>query len=626
MITACICLRCWPSAATIESIKTAYAELESIKTANARTAPQRNYGRQSGRKFSAEKGLDGHMRNWNNMKNKFYVVRDKEIVSRFFPPVGKNVQFLFMDSERLAGSARIVGNVTDENMLKMLETAEGLRSLVYGMGISVKMTEGKSSEVDFVFRMSYGQDSGGRGTELRISVPTDGTEKMVCLADFQWSEKDERPGMMGFEFPVEGDLARATVKFYLQDGSEAPEEIEEGTADLESAAYQEMLRKSLLQTGNPARLQKALARARRGEDVTVAFIGGSITGGAGAIPGNTGCYAFKTFQRFCRLAGKGTEENIHYIKAGVGGTPSELGMIRYERDVLRDGSVEPDVVVVEFAVNDADDETGGVCYDSLVRKILSAENRPAVILLFAVFDDDWNLQERLSPVGKAYDLPMVSVKDAVVEQFCLGPAQGKVLSRNQFFADCYHPTNLGHTVMADCIDWMLQAIDRLPAREDTLCLDEIAPPLGGEFEKVRLFDRKEPEQGIQVDCGSFCHRDEDLQFVDFDSDVTWTKLFPWNWMHRAGAEDGGAAFVMEITCSALVLIYKDTASADAGRAEVRVDGEKVLTADPHANNWTHCHPLICFRGRECRQYHVEITMEPGSEEKEFTILGFGYVR
>ena len=147
------------------------------------------------------------------------------------------------------------------------------------------------------------------------------------------------------------------------------------------------------------------------------------------------------------------------MKAGVGGTPSELGMLRYERDVLRDGTVEPDVAVVEFAVNDGGDETGGECYDSLVRKILSAPNAPAVILLFAVFADDWNLQERLSPVGKAYDLPMVSVKNAVVEQFYLGPNQGKVLSRNQFFADCYHPASLGHTVMADCIRHLLEVVD-----------------------------------------------------------------------------------------------------------------------------------------------------------------------
>lgn len=48
----------------------------------------------------------------------------------------------------------------------------------------------------------------------------------------------------------------------------------------------------------------------------------------------------------------GQKDNIHFIKAGVGGTPSQLGMIRYERDILRDGRVEPDIVIVEFAVND----------------------------------------------------------------------------------------------------------------------------------------------------------------------------------------------------------------------------------------------------------------------------------
>ena len=118
-------------------------------------------------------------------------------------------------------------------------------------------------------------------------------------------------------------------------------------------------------------------------------------------------------------------------------------MLRYERDVLRDGSVQPDIVVVEFAVNDAGDETGGECFDSLVRKILKAPNHPAVILLFAVFANDWNLQERLTVVGEAYGLPMVSVRNAVVAQFYKKPGAGKVFGKSQFFYDCYHPTNLG---------------------------------------------------------------------------------------------------------------------------------------------------------------------------------------
>lgn len=45
------------------------------------------------------------------------------------------------------------------------------------------------------------------------------------------------------------------------------------------------------------------------------------------------------------------KENVKFIKAGVGGTPSELGMLRFERDVLRENE-QPDIIVIEFAVND----------------------------------------------------------------------------------------------------------------------------------------------------------------------------------------------------------------------------------------------------------------------------------
>ena len=321
--------------------------------------------------------------------------------------------------------------------------------------------------------------------------------------------------------------------------------------------------------------------------------------------------------------GKGTDENIHYRKAGVGGTPSELGMIRYERDVLR--QKQPDIVVVEFAVNDEGDETKGECYDSLVRKILNTPNRPAVILLFAVFVDDFNLQERLSPVGRAYDLPMVSVKDAVVEQFYQKPGAGRMVSKNQFFYDCYHPTNVGHKIMADCILHLIKKADEQPDTEDTLQLEQVKPPLGGAFEKVKLLDRSNCDLPIvQIDCGDFCGTDEELQAVEMDENLEPTGEFPHNWMY-VGGKSAPKPFVMDISCTSLLLVFKDSGSPQAGCAEVFADGEKVLLADPHINGWTHCNAVICFREKERVSHHVEIRMAEGDKDKEFTILGFGYV-
>ena len=105
-----------------------------------------------------------------------------------------------------------------------------------------------------------------------------------------------------------------------------------------------------------------------------------------------------------------------------------------------------------------------------------------------------------------------------------------------------------------------------------------------------------------------------------------TPEMTYNWMYKGEGKTQMKPFAMDITCSALLIIIKDSASVGVGVAEVFVDGEKVLTADPHINGWTHCNPMICFRGREKKSYHVEVKLAPGQEDKDFTILGFGYVK
>lgn len=581
----------------------------------------------------------------------FYIMRGKQVMGSPQPD-GRGIQFLYQNDGRMISSAGIVGNIADEEILELMKTVAGFRKLVYSIGVSVE-TDGEPDEVNFVFQMYGKSDPNQSGTVITKKMRTDGMEEEIVLDEQTWSEDDDVPGQIRFEFPKAGQSAVVAVKLYLQDGYEAPEETEEAAVDFDSPLYAQMLQKSLMLRGNPARLQKALDKAKAGEDITIAFIGGSITQGAGAIPINTKCYAYQIFQGLCEYLGTGTEGNIHYRKAGVGGTPSELGMIRYERDVLRmrdDGRLTedlPDIVIVEFAVNDEGDETKGECYDSLVRKILAAENAPAVILLFSVFADDGNLQERLSPVGYAYDLPMVSVKDAVVEQFYKKGAE-RMVTKNQFFYDCYHPTNVGHRIMADCVLHCIKEADQKERQEDTLCLGQITPPKGSAFEQVRLLDRSVYEviQGrqqegpvtgedgdsvsfpqVRINCGDFTETDEELQAVEMDMNLVPTKEFPHNWMYAGGRNDNDDVlpFTMDIVCTSLLIVFKDSADIGVGCAQVWADGEKVLDADPHINGWTHCNAVICFREKERKSHHVEVRMAKGQSDKKFTILGFGYV-
>ena len=111
------------------------------------------------------------------------------------------------------------------------------------------------------------------------------------------------------------------------------------------------------ENANLARLQAVLDKAARGEKVTVAAIGGSITRGASCKTpkndpayterlGGEACWFDRTVAWFRQTF---PQAEIIGINAGIGATPSFLGTFRLQRMVL---DHQPDLVLVEFSVND----------------------------------------------------------------------------------------------------------------------------------------------------------------------------------------------------------------------------------------------------------------------------------
>ena len=74
------------------------------------------------------------------------------------------------------------------------------------------------------------------------------------------------------------------------------------------------------------------------------------------------------------------------------------------------------------------------------------------------------------------------------------------------------------------------------------------------------------------------------------------------------------------------LIFKDSGETNVGKADVWVDTEYCLCADPHINNWLHCNAVILFNEKETKEHIVRIEIPKEEREKCFTILGFGYVK
>src|ERR1700710_2960325 len=131
----------------------------------------------------------------------------------------------------------------------------------------------------------------------------------------------------------------------------------------------DMIARSQVSNGNLTRLINVVAKARRGEPVTIGVIGGSITVGAFASnPQNS--YAGHLLAWWQE---KFPQCELRLVNAGAGGTGSMYGALRADKDLL---FAKPDLVVIEFAVNDY--YTDGEAYEGLVRQILAQPNSTAL--------------------------------------------------------------------------------------------------------------------------------------------------------------------------------------------------------------------------------------------------------
>jgi lysophospholipase L1-like esterase len=197
------------------------------------------------------------------------------------------------------------------------------------------------------------------------------------------------------------------------------------------ASDEVLFTRAQVSAGDLARLWRVFAKARRDERVVVGVIGGSITQGAMATRpeyryGNRVAAWWR--ERFPRA-------QIQFVNAGIGATGSDYGALRVRRDLL---SKRPDFVIVEYAVNDPNEQRFGETLEGLVRQILQCPNQPAVVLLFTMHNNGSNAQKWHGKVGRHYDLPMISYRDALWPEIQAGRMKWEDVE-----ADLVHPNDRG---------------------------------------------------------------------------------------------------------------------------------------------------------------------------------------
>lgn len=345
--------------------------------------------------------------------------------------------------------------------------------------------------------------------------------------------------------------------------------------------------------GDLSRLADVMRRARAGEDITIGVIGGSITQGFSASIMEKGSYAALLRDWWVETF---PDSNITYINAGIGGTDSYLGVHRVYEDML---VYEPDFVVVEFSVNDANNIFYKISYENLVRRILTSESEPAVMLLFMTMEDGTSAQDNDAAIGFGYGLPMLSYRNAVLDEIKAGSFAWSDIS-----PDNIHPNDRGHAIAGELFDLYLSSV--------YYGLDEVG-------EDIMPFNASVMTKEVYMEAALLDSLDITPDSFGSFAEQNVNYIYPNGWYAESG-EDG---IIFTVEATNIGIMYQRFVNGTGGQYEVYVDGEYQRTLDADfTGGWGDAiETTEVYTSSEKTVHTIEIRKKDDSEGGVFALLG-----
>lgn len=346
------------------------------------------------------------------------------------------------------------------------------------------------------------------------------------------------------------------------------------------------------------RLKNLMKRAANGESLVIGFLGGSITQGSlSSTPKN--CYAYLVYEWWKKSFPNAA---FSFVNGGIGGTTSHYGGARAWKDVL---CYRPDIVTVDFSVNDDANEFFEETYEGTLRRLLAAPSAPAVVVLNNVFyDTGKNAQDYHNRIADHYGIPHVSIKDTVYPDV----ESGKIV-RADITPDNLHPNDKGHSLVADEICKLLDSI-KAEVEEETIAGENIegkstkteasvllpAPLTENAYEHSRLIQIQDNEAIL------------DGFLVDPIEKKGMLDIFKNGW--TAAHTNDKISF--EIECSCLAVQYRKSVQQPVPKAKAVIDGDEehaVILDGNFTEDWGDClylEPLL--HHAEKKVHRIEITV------------------
>ena len=307
--------------------------------------------------------------------------------------------------------------------------------------------------------------------------------------------------------------------------------------------------------GNTAKLAKAFKRAEAGEKLTIAFLGGSITQGSLASKPEL-CYAARVFAWWKETFPKA---DLTFINAGIGATDSQFGCARAAEDVL---AYKPDVISVEYAVNDESNEHYLETYEGVVRKLLGAENHPAVYTFFNVcYDNGASAELQHSKVVRHYDIPAFSMQSTIYPMLLSGEIKNREIT-----PDDLHPNDLGHEMVASVITY---GLDKIRKGE----MGDAAAPISRELPAPITANAYEDSVRYRNKNAVITENNGFIADTEVQNHIT--EIFRNGWT----ATKKGAKITFEVEGSCIGVQFRRTIQLPAPVAVAKVDGEVKAVLD-----------------------------------------------
>lgn len=347
------------------------------------------------------------------------------------------------------------------------------------------------------------------------------------------------------------------------------------------------------------RLKNLMKRAAKGESLVIGFLGGSITQGSLSSTPKT-CYAYLVYEWWKKSFPNAA---FSFVNGGIGGTTSHYGGARAWKDVL---CYRPDIVTVDFSVNDDANEFFEETYEGTLRRLLAAPFAPAVVVLNNVFyDTGKNAQDYHNRIADHYGIPHVSIKDTVYPDV----ESGKIV-RADITPDNLHPNDKGHRLVADEICKLLDSI-KAEMEEETIAGENIegkstkteasvllpAPLTENAYEHSRLIQIQDNEAIL------------DGFLVDPIEKKGMLDIFKNGW--TAAHTNDKISF--EIECSCLAVQYRKSVQQPVPKAKAVIDGDEahaVILDGNFTEDWGDClylEPLLYHAEKKVHRIEITVT-------------------